>query len=77
MNDTCRECHPIKIENQDEPFLYTFFHDLVNIPELQELGKQIQVALQKTFQNIKKTLSKFKKYKSLWKADKVISTIFL
>lgn len=74
MNETCRECQPVKVENQDEPFLYTFLLDVINRPELRELGNQINTALQKTFQNIKKYLAKFKKYKSLWKADKVSKT---
>ena len=57
MNETCRECQPVKVENQDEPFLYTFLFDVVNRPELRDLGTQIQTALHKTFQNIKKNLT--------------------
>ena len=71
MNGTCRECQPVKVDTQDEPFLYTFLMDVNNRPELREIASQIQNALHKTFQNIKKNLAKFKKYKSLWKADKV------
>jgi dynein heavy chain len=71
MNGTCKECQPVKVENQDEPFLYTFFLDVANRSELREIASQIQMVLQKSFQHIKKHLNKFKKYKSLWKTDKV------
>ena len=71
MNGTCKECQPVKVDNQDEPFLYTFFLDISNQPEPREITAQINTALQKSFHHIKKNLNKLKKYKNLWKADKV------
>lgn len=78
MNGTCKECQPVKAEGQDEAYLYTFFADVASRPELRELANQIHTNVQKSIQNVKKHLLKFKKYKSLWKADKVsIILIFL
>lgn len=71
MNGTCRECQPVKAEGQDEAYLYTFFADVVSRPEMRDLASQIHNNVQKTVQNIKRNLFKFKKYKTLWKADKV------
>lgn len=71
MNASCKECQPVKVENQDEPFLYTFLFDIMHRPELREKATHIQTNLQRVFQNVKKQIAKFKKYKFLWKADKV------
>ena len=70
MNGTCIECQPVKAEGQDEAYLYTFYADVVNRPEMRELGQQIHANVQKTIANMKKYLNRFKKYKNLWKADK-------
>lgn len=70
MDGSCKECQPVKAEGQDEQFLYTFYLDVANRTELRDLASQIQTNVQKTVQNMKKHLLKFKKYKSLWKADK-------
>lgn len=69
MNGTCKECQPVK--QDDEVYLYTFHADVENRPEMIELTAQVQTNVQKAIQNIKKHLLKFKKYKSLWKSDKV------
>lgn len=73
MNGTCKECQPVKTEgeNQDETYLYTYFSDVVNRPEIQDLGKLIQSNVHKTVQTMKKYLLRWKKYKVLWKSDKV------
>lgn len=71
MNGTCRECQPVKAEGQDEAYLYTFYSDVASRPEMRELAQQIQYNVQKTIQSMKKYLVKFKKYKNLWKSDKV------
>ena len=68
---SCKECQPIKVDSgTDEAYLYTFYPDIVNRPEMRELASQIHSNVQRTVQNMKKHLLKFKKYKSLWKADK-------
>lgn len=71
MFGTCKECQPVKADGQDEAYLYTFFPDVVNRPEMRELAAQIHNNVQKTASNMKRNLLKFKKYKTLWKADKV------
>lgn len=71
MFGTCKECQPVKADGQDEAYLYTFFPDVVNRPEMRELAAQIHNNVQKTVSNMKRNLLKFKKYKTLWKADKV------
>ena len=71
MNGTCKECQPVKAEGQDEAYLYTFYNDVATRPEINDAANQIHSNVQKTVQNMKKHLMKFKKYKSLWKADKV------
>lgn len=71
MNGSCKECQPVKAEGQDEAYLYTFFPDVVNRPEMRDLAAQIHNNVQKTVTNMKRNLLRFKKYKTLWKADKV------
>ena len=75
MNGTCKECAPVKSADAgqtDEVFLYTFYQDVAQRPEIRELAAHIQANMQKTVQLMRKYLLKFKKYKSLWKADKAL-----
>jgi dynein heavy chain len=71
MNGTCKECQPVKSEGQDETYLYTYYSDVVNCLEIRDLAAQIQTNVQKSVQNMKRYLTRWKKYKSLWKSDKV------
>lgn len=71
MNGTCKECLPVKAEGQDESYLYTYLPDIVNSSEIFELASHIQANAQRTVQNMKKNLMKWKKFKSLWKSDKL------
>ena len=71
MNGTCKECQPVKAEGQDETYLYTYLNDVANLAEIRELAAQIQGNVSKSVQNMKRYLTRWKKYKSLWKADKV------
>ena len=72
MNGTCKECQPVKTEGgQDETYLYTYFNDIENLTEIRELGNQIKTNVQKSVANMKRYLNRWKKYRSLWKADKV------
>ncbi len=71
MSGTCKECLPIKAEGQDETYLYTYFNDVINRNEIRDLATQIQNTVQKSVANIKRYLTKWKKYKNLWKSEKV------
>lgn len=70
QDGSCKECLPVQEENQDEPFLYTFYYDVKNKPELHDIASQIHTNVQRTKQSVKKYLEKFRKYRSLWKAEK-------
>ena len=71
MNGTCKECQPVKAEGQDETYLYTYLADILNRPEIRDLTTLIQANVQKTVANVKRYIMKWKKHKSLWKAEKV------
>jgi dynein heavy chain len=71
MSGSCKECQPVKAEGQDDAYLYTFLQDVAARPEMRELAVQIQNNVTKSIANMKKFLLRFKKYKSLWKADKL------
>jgi dynein heavy chain len=70
MSGSCKECQPVKAEGQDDVYLYTFLHDVAARPEMRDLAVQVQNNVTKSITNMKKFLLRFKKYKSLWKADK-------
>ncbi|CAF1142789.1 unnamed protein product [Didymodactylos carnosus] len=57
--------------NQETEHLYTFYDDIRYIPEIHEIGQQIQGLVQITTNNLKKFLLKFKNYKHLWRTDKL------
>ena len=71
QDQSCKECPPVKVEGgAEESYLYTFYPDVVNRPEMRELASSIHNSVQKAIGTMKKHLLKFKKYKTLWKADK-------
>lgn len=71
MNGTCIETSPQKIPGEDEPYIFSFFTDTSTNPEVIELVQTIQANMKNTITSLTRYLTKWKKYRSIWKVDKV------
>lgn len=71
MNGSCLECQPQKIEGEDELFAFSFFTDIAVNPDIIELVQKIQNDIKTTLTTLQRYLARWKKYRSVWKVDKV------
>ena len=71
MNGTCIETAPQKVEGEDEPYVFTFFTDISANPDVIELVQTIQNSIKNTLTSLTRYLIRWKKYRGVWKVDKV------
>ncbi|XP_071945421.1 dynein axonemal heavy chain 10-like [Antedon mediterranea] len=72
MNGTCIETPPQIVDGEDEPFVFSFSRDIGVDPNILELVMNISSNMQKTLTSINKYLSRWKRYRPLWKLEKTI-----
>lgn len=70
MNGTCLLCPPIG--SGDEQYIYSFFEDIVQAPQIGETVTTLQGIIQKLVAEVIGYLDSWKKYQSLWLYDKVL-----
>ena len=71
MMGTCIETLPQKVEGEDEPYVFSFFTDISMSPEVIDYVQCIQNNIKNTLTNMTRYLNRWKKYRSIWKVDKV------
>ena len=71
MNGTCIETQPQKVEGEDELYQFTFFSDISINTETIDLVQTIHFDIKNTLTNMQRYLNRWKKYRSIWKVDKV------
>ena len=71
MNGSCIETPPQKMPNEDEPYLFTFFNDVSANPDIIILVQTIQNNMKNTLTALTRYLTRWKKFRGIWKADKV------
>ena len=71
MNGTCIECQPQKVEGEDELYQFTFFTDISVNSETIDTVQTIHYNIKNTLTNMQRYLNRWKKYRSIWKVDKV------
>lgn len=64
------------MEGEDEPYVFCFFTDISANPEIIDYVQTIQTDIKNTLTNMTRYLNRWKKYRSIWKVDKVWTTIF-
>ncbi|XP_072163343.1 dynein axonemal heavy chain 10-like [Diadema setosum] len=72
MHGTCIETPPQNVEGEDEPYIFSFFSDISADPSVVELVVAVSNSMQKMLTNLTKYLSRWKRYRPLWKLDKTI-----
>lgn len=76
MQGTCIETLPQKVEGEDEPYVFCFFTDISANPEIIDYVQTIQTDIKNTLTNMTRYLNRWKKYRSIWKVDKVLFCLF-
>lgn len=71
MNGSSIECPPKRIEGEDEPFVFSYFSDIVNHPDVKTMVMEISSATINTLTTLTRALSRWKTYRDVWKSDKV------
>ena len=57
--------------NEDEPYLFTFFSDISANPDIIVLVQTIQNNMKTTLTALTRYLTRWKKFRGIWKTDKV------
>jgi len=71
LHGTCVEAPPQKIDCEDELFVFSYFSDISTNPDILSLVFSIQQSIKKAIANVARYLMRWKRYRSIWKVDKV------
>jgi len=71
LHGTCVEAPPQKIQSEDEPFVFSYFMDISANPDILSLVYDIQNKVVGTITNVTRYLMHWKRYRGVWKVDKV------
>ncbi|KAJ3321068.1 Dynein heavy chain 10, axonemal [Boothiomyces sp. JEL0866] len=73
MNGTCIITPPQKVNEDEEMITFTFHSDLVGNPHIVSLINQLSMTVNRTFGEVHKWIDSWRKYRPLWKVDKVVT----
>lgn len=73
MDGTCIITPPQKVSDEEEMVTFTFYSDLITNSSVLSLVNSISTTLNKTFAEINKWIDVWRKYRPLWKVDKVVT----
>lgn len=73
MNGTCIITPPQKANDEEEMVTFTFHSDVVANPNIIHLVNILSVSLNKSFTEVHKWIDSWRKYRPLWKVDKVVT----
>lgn len=71
MNGTCIITPPQKVNDEEEPVIFSFQTDLIASQSVIDQVVTLNTVLNRTFADIQKWLESWRKYRPLWKIDKV------
>jgi len=71
LHGTCVEAPPQKVTGENAPFLFSFFPDISANPTVVSLVLTIQHNIRNTLSNLTRYLMRWKRFRSIWKVDKV------
>ncbi|KAG2469024.1 DYH10 protein, partial [Polypterus senegalus] len=72
MRGTCIMCPPQKVKGQDKTFLFSFFKDVAQVPQVKEQAVILSQNIHYVLTSITKQVNKWKKYMHRCKFDKDI-----
>lgn len=72
MKGTCIECPPQRTDGEDEPFVFTFYSEVCQLPQVNERAVTISQNTQRLLGSVTRYLNRWRRYRTLWKLDKAI-----
>ncbi|KAJ3359470.1 Dynein heavy chain 10, axonemal, partial [Kappamyces sp. JEL0680] len=73
MNGTCIITPPQKVGDEEEMVTFTFYSDLITNNTILALVNSLSTNINRTFGEINKWVDVWRKYRPLWKVDKVVT----
>ena len=71
QHGSCIITPPQKISDDEEPYIFSFHSDIVNNQAIISLISSLNGTMTKSFGGLSKFLDTWRKYRPLWKVDKV------
>ncbi|XP_053509735.1 dynein axonemal heavy chain 10 isoform X2 [Ictalurus furcatus] len=72
MQGTCIECPPQRVDSEDEPFVFSFYSELCQLPQVNERAMTASQNAQRLLGSVARYLNDWRRYRTLWKLDKAI-----
>ncbi|RKO94122.1 dynein heavy chain and region D6 of dynein motor-domain-containing protein [Blyttiomyces helicus] len=73
MNGTCVIAPPQKVHEDDDPVTYNFYPDIVVNQNIVAVCNAFDRTVKRTFENLKTWLESWRRYRPLWKVDKLVT----
>ncbi|KAJ3114591.1 Dynein heavy chain 10, axonemal [Phlyctochytrium bullatum] len=73
QNGTCIITPPQKVAEDEDPITFSFHSDVVSNQSIVAMISQLNGTITRTFANLNKWLDTWRKYRPLWRVDKVIT----
>ena len=77
LNGSCIEAEPQTVPGQDEPVVFSYFTDLSVHPTVTEMAQAVQDAIRGGITSLVKYANRWKKYRLLWKMQRVCMYIYI
>ena len=71
LDGSCIEAQPQQVPDQDQPVTFTFFTDVVQHPDVIEIGGAVKDAIHQGVESILACVSVWKRYRLLWRVQRV------
>nr|KAJ3423035.1 Dynein heavy chain 10, axonemal [Polyrhizophydium stewartii] len=73
LSGSCIIAPPQKVSDDEEPYVFSFHSDLVVNQSVIALVNSVNQTINKTFSDLHKWIDTWRKYRPLWKVDKVVT----
>ncbi|KAI7812536.1 putative dynein heavy chain 10 [Triplophysa rosa] len=72
MHGSCIQCPPQHVDGEDKPFIYTFYSEVCQVPQINEQATAVTQSMQRLLNGVSVYLKYWMSYRSLWNPDKAI-----
>lgn len=72
MHGSCIQCPPQHVDGEDEPYIFTFYTEVCQVPQVNEQATAINQSTQRLLNGVSVNLKHWMSYRSLWNPDKAI-----
>lgn len=72
MHGSCIQCPPQHVDGEDKPFIYTFYSEVCQVPQINEQATGVTQSMQRLLNGVSVYLKYWMNYRSLWNPDKAI-----